>query len=298
MAKKKSKKKNTKRKSSRAKRENTSYQRGIWKGSISFGLVNIGVRVISAKEKDNLSFKMLDPSNLSPIGYRYYNKSTGEEVPRSDTVKAFEYKDGRYVVFTDADFKKANPKATQTIDIENFVKLEEIDPVFFKRSYYLAPMKGSEKAYKLLVEALEHSKKVAIAKIILHTRQHLAALIPRGDHLLLELLHFSEEIKELRELESLEIPAKVSNKEVEMAEALIDGMSAKWNPDKYKDTYREDILKQVNKKVRAGKATEITQDYDDSKDESTSEVLDLMPLLKKSLAKKNNKKPAKSRRAR
>ena len=154
--------------------------RGLWNGAISFGLVNINVRVMSAKDKKDLHFTMLDPSNLSPVGYKYYNKTSGEEVTRSRTVKAFEYKSGKYVIMTDADFKKANPKATQTIDIENFVELEEIDPVVFEKAYYVLPNKGGDKGYALLCDALTKSKKVAIAKVILHTKQHLAALVPRG----------------------------------------------------------------------------------------------------------------------
>ncbi len=165
--------------------------RSLWRGAISFGLVNIPVLVFSAKEQEDLHFTMLDPSDLSPIGYRYYNKSTGEEVSRASTVKAYRYKPDQYVIMTDADFKKANPKATQTIDIENFVELDEIDPVYFERAYYLKPGKSGDKGYRLLCEALQKSRKVAIAKMVLHTKQHLVAIIPRGKYLLLELLRFA-----------------------------------------------------------------------------------------------------------
>lgn len=267
-----------------------NYQRGLWTGSISFGLVNIPVRVVSAREQQELHFTMLDPSNLSPVGYKYYNKSTGDEVSRSQTVKAYEYKSGTYVIMSDADFKKANPKATQTIDIENFVELEEIDPVFFEKAYYLLPSKGGDKGYKLLCEALQKSKKVAIAKFVLHTKQHLVALIPRGNFLLLELLHFAEDVKELSELGDWkkEIPvSKTLSKEVEMAERLIEDMTTKWKPTEYENTYHADIMKMVKSKVKAGKATEITEDYEDeSESERTSKVVDLMPLLRKSLESK------------
>ncbi len=287
-AKSKSSTKNKKKTESKAKSP-----RGIWNGSISFGLVNIAVRVVSAKEKESIHFSMIDPSNLSPVGYKYYNKASGEEVKRNDTVKAFEYKPESYVVMTDADFKKANPKATQTIDIENFVELEEIDPVFFEKAYYLLPNKGGEKGYKLLCEALHKSKKVAIAKIVLHTKQHLAALIPRGEFMLLELLHFAEDVKELQELGDWrkEVPvSKTIAKEVQMAEQLIEDMTVKWAPDAYEDTYRQDIMKMVKAKVKSGKATEINDDFVDEKEDSDSQVLDLMPLLRKSLADKSSKK--------
>ena len=141
VSKKKASKKKVTKKSTKKKATKVN-TRGLWTGAISFGLVNINVRVVSAKEQKDLHFTMLDPTNLSPVGYKYYNKTSGEEISRSKTVKAFEYKDGQYVIMSDADFKKANPKATQTIDIENFVELEQIDPVFFNRAYYLLPNKG------------------------------------------------------------------------------------------------------------------------------------------------------------
>lgn len=274
------------------------HERGLWKGAISFGLVNIGVRLVSAKEQPDLHFTMLDPSNLSPVGYKYYNKTTGDEVSRSQTVKAYEHKDGSYVIMTDADFKRANPKATQTIDIENFVQLEEIDPVFFEKAYYLLPAKGGEKGYKLLCEALKKSGKVAIAKIVLHTKQHLAAVIARGDFLLLELLHFAHDVKELNELDTMknELPvSKTIGKEIEMAEKLIEDMTSRWNPEAYEDTYREDIMKMVKAKVKAGKATEISEDFEEKEDAQASKVLDLMPLLRQSLEGKGRRSTAKSK---
>jgi DNA end-binding protein Ku len=278
------------------KKETNGHERGIWSGTISFGLVNIFVRVVSAREQKEISFSMLDPSNLGPVGYKYYNKVSGEEVSRGKTVKGYEYKPGKYVLLSDADFKKANPKATQTMEIENFVRLEEIDPVFFEKAYYLLPDKGSEKAYKLFCEALSRSRRVAIAKIVLHTKQHLAAIVARGDYLLLELLHFASDVKELRELGDWkkEIkPTKTTSKEVEMAERLIDDMTTAWKPDAYKDTYRADILKRVNAKVKAGKATEITGEAADAGEEKATKVLDLMPLLRKSLeAKRKTRKRA------
>lgn len=289
------------RKSNHKKNDKNSFShRGLWSGNISFGLVNIAVRVVSAKEQPDLHFTMLDPSNLSPIGYKYYNKASGEEIARNKTVKAYEYKSGNYVILSDADFKKANPVATQTIDIENFVALDDIDPVFFDRAYYLLPNKGSEKAYQLLCQALLQSRKVAIAKIVLHTKQHLASLIPRGKYLLLELLHFAEDVKELRDLGDWKKdlpPSKNANKEVQMAERLIEDMTSRWNPDEYKDTYRADIMKRVQAKVKAGKAMEITKDFETPNEEEGSNVVDLMPLLRKSLESKRPRSKRSSARA-
>lgn len=258
--------------------------RGIWNGNISFGLINIPVRLVSSKEQPDLHFTMLDPRNLSPVGYKYYNKLSGKEISRSDTVKAFEFKKGEFVILSDADFKKANPEATQTIDIQNFVDLEEIDPVYFMRAYYILPNRGGDKAYSLLSQSLSSSGKVAIAKIVLHTKQHLAALIPRGDYLLLELLHFAEDVKDIEELsEMTRKSTRILPQEEDMAMQLIEGMSSQWTPSKYKDTYREDIMKRVQAKVRSGKATEITKDLPQKTAQEFKES-DLLPLLQKSLA--------------
>lgn len=276
--------------SKKTRRSNSSSDgRGLWKGSISFGLINIPVRVVSAKEQKDIHFTMLDPSNLSKVGYKYYNKTTGEELSRGSTVKGYEYEKGSYVILSDEDFKKAYPKATQTIDIQNFVELEEIDPVFFEKAYYLLPLKGGEKGYRLLSQALLKQKKVAIAKFVLHTKQHLVALIPRGDYLLLETLHFAEEVKDLNELQEQKAdlpPVKSLSKEVEMAEQLIENMTERWDPNSYEDTFRDDILKLVDAKVRAGKGTEISEGKSESKVKEIGSVTDLMPLLRKSLASK------------
>lgn len=272
-----------------AEKKEPSMSRGIWSGNISFGLINIPVRLITSKEQPDLHFTMLDPRNLSPVGYKYYNKLSGKEISRSDTVKAFEFKKGEFVILSDADFKKANPEATQTIDIQTFVELQEIDPVYFMRAYYILPNRGGDKAYSLLSQSLTSSGKVAIAKIVLHTKQHLAALIPRGEYLILELLHFAEDVKDLEELSEMSRKStRILPEEEEMAMRLVEGMSSQWNPRKYKDTYREDIMKQVHAKVRAGKATEITKDLPKV---STGEIKesDLLPLLQKSLASSRKK---------
>lgn len=282
----------SKSKNTKTKKRDSDFgaKRGLWNGAISFGLVNIPVKVLSSREQPDIHFTMLDPSNLSKVGYKYYNKATGEDISRDATVKGFEYEKGNYVLFSDSDFKKANPKATQTIDIENFVELGEIDPVYFEKAYYLVPLKGGAKGYRLLSEALKKQNKIAVAKIVLHTKQHLAAIIPRGDFLLLELLHFAEEVKDITELETSQndLPT-VRAGEVDMAEKLIENMTADWSPHDYHDTYREDIMKLVHAKVKAGKATEIVEESVDSDLETSNNVTDLMPLLRKSLAAKTGR---------
>lgn len=286
----------SRRKSKKAHSDEAHESRGLWSGAISFGLVNIPVKLVSAREQQDLHFMMLDPSNLSPVGYKYYNKSTGEEVKRNQTVKAFEHKTDEYVIMTEADFKKANPIATQTIDIENFVNLSEIDPVYFEKAYYLLPKKGGEKAYALLCQALQKTDKVAIAKIVIHTKQHLVAVMARDQFLMMEMLHFASDVIDISELgdwKNAAPKAKIQPQEVQMAEQLIEDMTTKWKPADYKDTYRQDIMKQVQAKVKAGKATEITEDFVEKEETETTSAKDLMPLLRKSLATKK-KHPSKN----
>lgn len=241
---------------------------------------------MSAKERPDLHFSMVDPKTMSPVGYRYYNKSTGAEIERRKTAKAFKTRNGKMVLMTEADFHRANPKATEAIDIEGFVELDEIDPVYFRQAYYLLPQQGGAKGYRLLAQALRKKKKVGVAKIVLHTRQHLAAIVPRGNYLLLELLNFAEDVKDLYELDSWKNAvsgATLAPKEMEMAERLIEDMTIPWKPDKFIDTYRADLMKRVQSKLRSGKATELTHEEPSRAATQRSNVVDLMPLLRKSL---------------
>lgn len=263
--------------------------RGLWKGSIAFGLVNIPVQLASSEEKEHIHFRMLDKRDNAPIGYKQYNKLTGKEITRDNIVKGYEYKKGEYAIMTDADFKKANPKATRTIDIEDFVFLDDVDFQLFERSYYIVPQKGGEKGYALLRSVLEKTKKVAISKIVLHTVQRLAAVIARGDYLILEILRFSDEVKQIDEIDLLDdtvSQTRISDREVQIASQLVEDMSAKWNPDKYRNTYREDIMKLVKEKVRRGATAEEIEVEAPAKEETASNVVDLTALLKKSLRKR------------
>ncbi len=276
--------------------------RGIWSGAISFGLLNIPVSVMSAKEEERLSFNMLDKKNNSLIGYKQYNKKTGREVDKNNIVKGYEYEKDQFVILTDEDFLKANPKATQTIDIEDFVSLEEVDLLLFEKPYYLVPAKNGEKGYVLLQKVLTETKKVAIAKYVMRNRQHLVAIMARGEYLILEQLRFAHEVQEVREAKFLDDfdleKVKISPRELKAAKSLVEDMTAKWKPEQYKDTYQDELKKYIQKKIKAGD-TEVAAELDDVDTKVNTNVVDLMPLLEKSLrggAKKSAKAPAAGKR--
>jgi DNA end-binding protein Ku len=225
--------------------------RAIWKGAISFSLVNIPIGLFTATRREQLSFRMLRDKDLSPIDYKRVAQADGEEVPWENIVKGYEYEKGKFVVLKEEDFRRVDLEATQTIDIIDFVELDEIDPMFFDKPYYLAPEKGGAKAYALLREALRKTGKVGIAKVVIKTRQHLAAVKPYGNLLVLELMHFAEELVKPT---GLPIPGSldVGAKELEMAIALIESMTDRWDPDKYTDEYRSALLKLIHEKIEHG----------------------------------------------
>ena len=258
----------------------------IWKGSLSFGLVNIPVALHPAEKVEELSFNQLDKRDLNPVGYKRINKKTDGEVPWNRIVRAYQHKRGSYVVLTDQDLKRANVEATQTIDIVGFVQGAEISPLYYERPYYLEPMKGGSKAYALLRETLRRTGLVGIASVVMRTRQHMAAVLERKGVLVLETLRWAHEI---RDTDGLDVPdergTQVSKKEAEMAVQIVKGMSEKWNPRKYKDTYAADLMALIRKKVASGKTTEIDESEPAPKRKG-GVVVDLMPLLKKSLEMK------------
>jgi DNA end-binding protein Ku len=265
--------------------------RGLWKGAISFGLVNVPVELHSAKRRAaDLDMTMLDKRDLSPVGYKRVNKATGKEVPWGEVVKGYEYKDERYVVMSDEDFRRANPEAAKTVDILAFVDLADIAPRHFDTPYYLKPEKRGEKAYALLREALEKAGKAGIASVVIRTKQYLAALVAEDDLLLLNTLRYADELKDPAELE---IPkARVTAKELDMALRLVEDMAGDWKPAKYKDTFREDLMKRIKAKIKAGETEEITEAEKERTPGKSAEVIDLMSLLKQSV----QKKPAHRRR--
>jgi len=260
--------------------------RAIWKGSISFGLVSIPVGLFSAETRDEISFRQLDKRNLAPVGYKKYNKQTGKEVELDDIVKGYEYEDERYVLISDEDLKRANPEKTQTVDITDFVNLDDIDPEYFDKPYYLAPLKKNAKAYALLREALKRSGKVGIAKVVIRSREYLGAVIPHNEVLVLEILRYPHEI---RGVDDLELPGDelekmgVTDREVKMAEMLIDGMTAEWDPSKYHDTYRDDLMALIHKKIESGQTEVLDESPAPEVDAEPKGVIDIMSLLKKSV---------------
>lgn len=226
--------------------------RAIWKGSISFGLVNIPVGLYSATRPGrDIKLRMLRSKDQSPIHFKRVAETDEKEVPWDQIVKGYEYEKGQFVIITEEDFERVNIKSTQTVDIKEFVDLEEIDPMFFDSPYFLAPEKGGDKAYALLREALKNSGKVGIAKVVIKTREHLAAVKPYGDALVLELMHFADELADVNELD---LPRKMElgKKEMDMARSLIETMTDKWEPEKYKDEYIQALTKVIEEKVAAG----------------------------------------------
>jgi len=253
--------------------------RAIWKGSISFGLVNIPIALYPATRREELRFRLLRKSDLSPVNYKRVAEKDGKEVPWDQIVKGYEYEKGKYVVLKDEDFERVDLEATQTVDIQDFVDQEEIDPMFFYKPYYLEPQKGGHKAYALLREALKETNKVGVAKVVIKTRQYLAGVKPEDGALVLELMHFADE---LADPEKLHVPKKmeIGKREMSMAKSLIDTMSSKWNPEKYKDDYREALMEVIEEKVEAG-GKEIEERP--KKAPKQTKVIDLISVLQKSL---------------
>ena len=253
--------------------------RAIWKGSISFGLVNIPIALYPATRREEFKFRLLRKSDLSPVNYKRVAEKDGKEVPWDQIVKGYEYEKGKYVVLKDEDFERVDLEATQTVDIQDFVDVDEIDPIFFYKPYYLEPQKGGDKAYALLRDALKESKKVGMAKVVIKTRQYLAGVKPEDGALVLELMHFADE---LADTGKLHLPKKVEvgKREMNMAKSLIGSMSSKWNPEKYRDDYREALMEVIEEKVEAGGKEIETKP---KKAPKPTKVIDLVSVLQKSL---------------
>jgi len=261
--------------------------RAIWKGSISFGLVNIPIALYPATRKEEMKFRLLRAKDLSLVNYKRVAEKDGKEVPWDEIVKGYEYEKGKYVVLKDEDFQRVDLEATQTVDIQDFVDQEEIDPMFFYKPYYLEPQKGGDKAYVLLRDVLEKTKKVGIAKVVIKTRQYLAGVKAADGVLILELMHFAEE---LAEADNLHVPKKIepAKRELDMAKALVDSMSSKWDPKKYRDDYREALMEVIEEKVEAG-GKEI-EEKPKHKPRPSTKVIDLVSVLQESLNKSKGEK--------
>src|SRR5438552_1030822 len=259
--------------------------RPIWKGSISFGLVYIPISVYPATREEKVSFRQLRRSDLSPIKYKKVAEADMKEVSADQIVKGFEYERGRYVVLNDEDFEKVKIESTHSIDITDFVDLEQVDPKFFYKPYFLEPQKGGEKAYALLHKALSGTGKIGIAKVVISNREYLAAVKPDGLFLILELMHFASEILSAEELKNGPVGA-ITEKEWKMAQSLNDSMSVSWEPEKYRDEYRTAMMEIIEQKAQhkevAGRPAPAVR---------TTNVVDLVKVLQESLNRNQSLKP-------
>lgn len=259
--------------------------RPIWKGHISFGLVNVPVVLHAAERRaGDLSFRMIDSRNSARVRYERVNEETGEEVPWDKIVKGYEYEDGNYVLMTEEELAHASPEMTRTIEIEEFVDMADIDLRYFDRPYVLVPDKKGEKGYVLLREAIQDAGKAGIAKVVIRARQYLAALIAQGNALVLELLRFDQELIDIGEFD---LPTSdlrkhgVAKKEIDLATRLIDGMTVKWNAGKFHDEYREVLMKLVQKKIQTGQTEAI--DVKDEEEAPARQTINFMDVLKRSV---------------
>jgi DNA end-binding protein Ku len=256
----------------------------IWKGAISFGLVSIPIALFPATRRENLKFRLLRRSDLSPVNYKRVAEVDGKEVPWIEIVKGYEYERGKYVVIKPEDFARVDVEATKTVDIVNFVKLAEVDPLLFCQPYYMEATKGGDKAYVLLRQALAECGKIAIAKVVIRTRQHLAAIKPQKSGLMLELMRFPEELLDVSNFRQPQAKA-IGKAESMMARRLIESMSAKWQPEMFKDDYHEQLESIVKHKLQGGgKAASSPKKHRDA-----SKVIDLVSVLQQSIKNAHGK---------
>jgi DNA end-binding protein Ku len=266
--------------------------RAIWKGVISFGLVTIPISLFPATRREELKFRLLRKSDLSPVNYKRVAEADGREVPWEQIVKGYEYEKGKFIVVKDEDFARVDVEATKTVDILNFVKLDEINPLLFSKPYYMQADKGGEKAYLLLRDALADSGKIGIAKVVIKERQHLAAIKSQQNGLMLELMRFPDELLDASEMKSP--GAKSASKaEMNMALQLIASMTTKWKPEMYHDDYREALEKVIEEKVaHGGKNLPAPK-----KSRQPTNVIDLVSVLQKSIRETQGKSKSKLKKA-
>ncbi|CAN7401020.1 Ku protein [Acidovorax sp. LjRoot117] len=270
--------------------------RTLWKGAITFGLVHIPVGLHTASSEQGVDFDWLDKRSMDPVGYKRINKRTGKEIDKDNIVKGVEYEDGKYVIISPEEIEAVFPKTTQTIEIQRFIGANEMPFIFLERPYYVAPINKSDKVYALLRETLVATGKIGLAKVVIATKQHLAALVPSGPALVLNLLRWGDEVKTL---DSLDLPASgkngVSAAELKMAKQLVEEMSGPWDPEDFKDEFRLQVMKLVDKKAKAGEGKTVLEPQEEAP--KSGEVIDLTALLQRSLkggGKSGAKPPAKT----
>lgn len=272
--------------------------RVLWKGAISFGLVHIPVALYSATTDHGIDFDWLDKRSMDPVGYKRINKKTGREITRENIVKGVEYEDGEYVVLSDKEIAAAYPKTTQTIEIETFVPANGIPFVYLERPYYVAPINKGAKVYALLRETLQRSERVGVARVVIQTKQHLAVLVPVGPGLVLNLLRWGADIRPWNDLPLPSEDAKkagLTERELKMARQLVEDMSGDWDPMEFKDEFKDEILRLVDRKVKAGQTETVTQpepEEGQSTEGKGAKIIDLTELLQRSLRNKGGKTKA------
>jgi len=269
--------------------------RPIWTGTLSFGLLNVPVSLMSGERKVDLHFRMLDSRDKKPIRFERVNADTGEEVPWKEIVKAFEYDKGSYVVLEESDIRSAAPETHETVEVETFIDAADIDPRYFEKPYILVPGKKAEKGYVLLRETLRETGKVGIARVVIRTREYLSAVMPQGDALILMLLRYHQE---LVDPEDYKLPSgaqkdyRITPKEQEMAKQLIESMAGEWKPDDFHDEFRARLEAVLKKRIKAKGGTTRIEETPTANDDETTNVVDFMSLLQKSL-QANKRTPAK-----
>ncbi len=270
--------------------------RPIWTGTLSFGLLNVPVSLMSGERSVDLHFRMLDSRSNTPVRYERVNAETGEEVPWKEIVKAFEYAKGSYVVLEPEDIKSAAADGREVVDVKAFVEAGAIGPEYFEKPYFLVPGKKAEKGYVLLRETLKRTGRIGIARVVVRTREYLSAVMPRGNALVLMLLRYPQELVDAEEYKIPEGAAseyRISPKEIQMAEQLIESMSDEWNPADYRDEFRDRLRKVIEKRMKSkGVVTTDTEDEAEMPEDAATNVVDFMSLLQKSLAS-NKRTPAK-----
>ena len=269
--------------------------RVVWKGAISFGLVQVPVVLHPGARRADLDFDWIDHRDMAPVGYQRINKRTGKPIASEHIVKGYQYEKGEYVLMNDEDFHQANPTAAQTVEIDCFVKARELPPYYFDTPYYLVPDKRGAKGYALLRETLRRTDRVGIANVVLHNKQHLAAVMVVGDMLVLNTMRYADEIVSQ---EGLEVPpadleaSGISAREVDMAQRLVDDMTEAWQPERFHDAYREDLLARIDDKIEAGQTHVLTEPKEPVKATSGAKVIDLMSMLRQSIESRAPRKSA------
>jgi DNA end-binding protein Ku len=270
--------------------------RPIWSGTLSFGLLNVPVSLMTGERSVDLHFRMLDSRSNTPVRYERVNAETGEEVPWKEIVKAFEYAKGSYVVLEPEDIKSASSEGREVVDVKAFVDAESIGPEYFEKPYFLVPGKKAEKGYVLLRETLKRTGKIGIARVVIRTREYLAAVMPRGDALMLMLLRYPQELVDAADYRIPEGAAsdyRITDKEISMAEQLIESMSDEWTPADYRDEFRDRLRKVIEKRMKSkGVVQPATEDEAAEPENAATNVVDFMSLLQQSLASKK-RTPAK-----